>query len=220
MNIAAASATTERRKRRIEMSIDHEQNRRDVRFDFYVLHCTIEQMLRVHEEENKDPLARYDYDDLETAMRLLNAARDEFTAVNLAQPDERQYQPLPRILDPKESVPFVLCMLVDLKPRAYTAGEYRIHHVVGSAIAAIVREQLRETPEPKPKPKQKYRMIARYRVDCLLGVEEAESSSEAYAQYRCRYGDTATDALQLEIYRQTGHNARLETVYAKPVEEK
>jgi hypothetical protein len=60
MNIAAASATTERRKRRIEMSIDHEQNRRDVRFDFYVLHCTIEQMLSAHEEEKTDPFARYE----------------------------------------------------------------------------------------------------------------------------------------------------------------
>jgi hypothetical protein len=110
-------------------------------------------------------------------------------------------------------------MLVDLKPRAYTAGEYRIHHVVGSAIAAIVREQLRETPEPKPKQKQRYRIIARYRVDCLLGVEEAESAAEAYAQYRCRYGDTATDALQAKIHRQTGHDARLDGVFATAEEQ-
>jgi hypothetical protein len=199
------------------MSTDYEQTRRDVRYDFYVLHCTIEQMLSAHEAENSDPLARYDYDDLETAMRLLNAARAEFTRVNLAQPDERQYQPLPRQLNPKESVPFVLCMLVDLKPRAYTAGEYRIHHVVGSAIAAIVREQLAETP--KPKQKQKYRIVARYRVDCQLGMEEAESAAEAYAQYRCRYGDGAHCALRAEISRATGHPARLDGVFAT-VEEK
>jgi hypothetical protein len=45
-------------------------------------------------------------------------------------------------------------------------------------------------------------------------MEEAESAAEAYAQYRCRYGDTATDALQAEIHRRTGINVRLDGVFA------
>jgi hypothetical protein len=51
-------------------------------------------------------------------------------------------------------------------------------------------------------------------------MEEAESAAEAYTLYRCRYGDTATNALRAKIDRQTGHNVRLENVFAKPVEEK
>jgi hypothetical protein len=109
--------------------------------------------------------------------------------------------------------------LLDLQRESDNAGAVGIYEAATLTLSAMLREICNAKVTPKPKQKQKYRIVARYLVDCLVGIEEAESYGEAYAQYRCRYGDKGTDALQLEIYRQTGHNARLDGVFAT-VEEK